>query len=192
MKRSIFLSILLVIVTIMVGCAHYSLVDSREKFLVGKGILVKTNIAWNVAKENGLIIWTIDGPGLQKLLFFTGIKDGKPLFKPKPGQDSEKVPMFRNTMTSLEIVDLIEASLSRQNVHQFEKKNLQPKNIGGEEGFQFDFSYFSEQGLEYEGLAAGTIKNNQLYLFLYTGVALHYFEKYISEVDYILQSIEFL
>jgi hypothetical protein len=64
--------------------------------------------------------------------------------------------------------------------------------VGGEDGFRFDFSYVSEEGLNYNGIAAGAVRDDKLYLVMYIGTTLHYFEKYIEEVDYILKSIEFL
>lgn len=190
MKTRFFL-IVTVVVFVLVGCAHYSLITPRESISVADSFSVKTNIAWSMAKENGLVIWTADGPVLQELIFFPGIVSGSPLIKIQ-GQDSKKMPTYGSSMTFLEIVDLIEATFSKLNFYKFEKQNLKPQVIGEEEGFRFDFTYVSKEGLDYKGFAAGAIKNQKLYLVLYTGTSLHYFEKYASEADYIINNLKIL
>jgi hypothetical protein len=192
MKYRLLLIALVGVLFIVSGCAYYSLVESGRKVEVDQGLWVESEIPWNKAKQRGAVIWTVDGPNLQQLIFFPGIKEGKPLLKPVTGQDSDKMPTYMAGMTFIEIIDLLEATLARENVHQFEKQNIVSVTVGGEDGFRFDFSYVSEEGLNYNGIAAGAVRDDKLYLVMYIGTTLHYFEKYIEEVDYILKSIEFL
>ncbi|KPJ99305.1 MAG: hypothetical protein AMJ60_05455 [Desulfobacterales bacterium SG8_35] len=180
------------VILIVTGCAHYTLIEAGKKVEVGQAFMVDPGISWSMAKENGVIIWTVDGPGLQRLIFFPGIEDGSPLFKASPGQEAEKMPIFEAAMTLLEVMDLLEATLVQRQFHQIKEHNLLPLTIGGHEGFWVDFSYASKAGLEYKGFAAGAIKERRLYLVMYTGTALHYYEKYAAEAEKIVKSIEFM
>lgn len=177
---------------IVTGCAHYTLIEAGNKVEVGQAFRVDPEISWSMTKENGVIIWTVDGPGLERLIFFPGIDDGAPLFKTSPGQKAEKMPIFKASMTFLEVMDLLEATLVQKQFHQFGKQNLRPATIGEHEGFRVDFSYASKAGLEYKGFAAGAIKDGRLYLVMYTGTALHYYEKYAAAAENIVKSIELL
>lgn len=190
MKTKLFLITTLVVFG-LTGCTHYSLVTPKERISVANCFSVDTNVAWSMAKENGVVVWTADGPGLQELIFFPGIASGSPLIKIQ-GQDSKKMPVYEDTMTSLEIVDLVEATFSKLNFYKFEKQNLKPQVIGGEDGFRFDFNYVSKDGLDYMGFAAGAVKSQKLYLVMYTGTSLHYYEKYASEADHIINSLKIL
>jgi len=193
MKNRMLLVGLLGVLFIVSGCAYYSLVETGKQVQVGQGLAVESDIAWNKATWRGAVTWTVDGPSLQQLIFLTGIDDGKPLFTPaRQGQNSEKMPKFRSGMTSLEIVDLLEATLVRENVHQFEKQNIQPVTFGGRDGFRFDFSYVSSGGLNYNGIATGAVKDDKLYLIMYLGTSMHYYEKYVEQVEQIINSVEFL
>jgi len=40
--------------------------------------------------------------------------------------------------------------MARLNYHQFAKQNLLPATIGGLDGFRVEFSFVSEQSLEYK------------------------------------------
>lgn len=192
MKNRLLLLVLAGVVFIVAGCAHYSLVESGNRVDVGQGLWVESDVAWSRAKYRGAVTWTVDGPGLQQLFFFPGVDDGNPLLKPVAGNDSKAMPAYRVGMTFLEVMDLLEATMARENVHKFEKQNMHPVTFGGEDGFRFDFSYVSEAGLDYQGTATGAVKNNKLYLVVYVGTILHYYEKYSAEVDRIIKSIEFL
>lgn len=190
MKTKFFL-VAAAVVFVLTGCTHYSLVPPNERISVANSFSVDTNVAWSMAKESGVVIWTADGPGLQELIFFPGIVPGAPLIKIQ-GQDSKKMPTYENTMTFLEIVDLVEATFSKLSYYKFEKQHLKPQVIGGEDGFRFEFNYVSKDGLDYTGFAAGAVKNQKLYLVLYTGTSLHYYGKYASEADYIINNLKIL
>jgi hypothetical protein len=184
------LCVLLGVAFIVTGCAHYSLVETGSKVEVAKGFRVDPVITWSKAKHYGVVMWTVDGPGLQQILFFPGIEDGAPLFKPMSEKKAAKMPLYRSPMSLLEVMDLLEATFARQDLHQIKKQNLLPITFAGQDGFRFDFSYFSKEGLEYKGFAEGAIKNNKLYLIIYTGTALHYYEEYAATANKIMKSTE--
>ena len=184
--------LLMAICFMMSGCVRYQLVESNDKVTVGAGFRVNPEIAWSMEQNNTVYLWTVDGPSLEQLIFFPGVKDGAPLFTPANSSTAKELPVYQTSMTLVEVADLLEATLSRQGFHQMEKRNLRPTPFGGQEGFRFDFTFVSKDGLEYRGMAAGTVKSDQLYLVMYMGTQLHYFDKYAPVAERILASIEVL
>ncbi len=183
---------LIVVVSILSSCAKYQLVASGHRVTVGGCFRVDPEIAWSMTKEEGVFIWTVDGPGLEQLIFFPGVKDGTPLIDRKKRGDSPQMPLYKSSMTLLEVVDLLEETMARLDFQQFEKQNLRPETIGGLDGFRVDFSFVSKQGLNYRGMAIGAGKDRNLYLVLYMGTALHYFDKYEMLVDRLIKNMEIL
>ena len=183
---------LIAVVFILAGCGVYRLVESGHRITVGECFRVDPEIAWSMTKDVGVVVWTVDGRGLEQLLFFPGVKDGAPLIARKQSGKSQPMPTYEDSMTLLEVVDLLEATMARLNYHQFAKQNLRPAPIGGLDGFRVDFSFVSEQGLEYRGEAVGATKDHKLYLVMYMGTALHYYDRYKTTVDRIITGMEIL
>jgi hypothetical protein len=172
---------------------------------------VKTNVAWSQADEEGIQVWTIDGPFLEALRF-VALNDGDTLFRTT---DSDtKLPRFRAHMTPNEVVEFFVASLKSVSggvdTHQLAKgmvlpaqiragsinaasidvKNLRPADFGRLPGFRFDFSFLSKEGLERQGIALGCIHEGKLLLVVYTGTKEYYFEKHKQDVETIFSSVE--
>jgi hypothetical protein len=170
---------------------HYSLVRADSQIQVGTAFKVKTLINWSKSEVSGVETWTVDGPHLQRLIFFKGVEAGKPLLEIKKGNE-ENVPMYTGSMTSIEIMELIEATLARSGGHSIATKDLRPEKFGGLSGFRFDFSYMTESGLKYNGFFVGAQKNDRLLGIMYLGTALHHYNKHIDDVEGIISSVEIL
>jgi len=183
---------LIAIVFTVASCGKYQLVESGHKVIVGECFRVDPEIPWSMTKEAGVFVWTVDGEVLERLIFFPGIKDGAPLVALQKSGDSREMPTYKDNMTLLEVVDLLEATMARLDYHQFEKRNLRPETIGGLDGYRVDFSFVSKQGLEYRGFAAGAKKAHKLYMVMYMGTTLHYYDRYETIVDRIINSMEIL
>lgn len=192
MKGGRTLFALIAVVTVLAGCGTYQLVESGHRVTVGECFRVDPDIPWSMTKKAGVFIWTVDGQDLDRLIFFPGIKDGAPLIDLKKSAGSPQMPTYKDSMSLLEVVDLLEATMARLDYHQFEKQNLQPATIGGLDGFRVDFSFVSKQGLEYRGFAAGATKDHKLYLVMYMGAALHYYDQYKPIADHIITGMEIL
>jgi len=191
MKKILIFSLVLMTFFLLTACAHYSLVEGGKTVVVGEGFRTTPQRAWSMGEEEGAIFWTADGPGLQRLIFFPAVGDGKPLYGAM-GDKAGTVPLFYATMTPLEIMDLVEATLVRRGVHQLEKQNLRPATMCNRDGFRFDFSFAAKSGLRYRGFATGTVKDRKLYLILYTGTELHYYDLYLREAESMAASTQIL
>jgi hypothetical protein len=188
------------IVFFVSACVYYSRVEPAKKDMGGGHYSVEPQISWNRATRGKVEIWTIDGPALEAVHFFSGIGDGENLF-PYYGKTSRKAkwPKFKKDMTANEVQEFVVDSMSApyhrtlvgpnmigNNVQAF---NLRPFKFGSRPGFRFELSFLSREGLEYEGFVVGTVKDDRLYLICYSGTREYYFLKYKETAEKIIASI---
>jgi len=173
------------------GCAQYVLVNP-ERQTVGDVISVEPGLRWNKVAmpsiQGNVQVWTLDGPALNTLVFFTGVPDGQPLFTRRlpPGANpaqQEKPPVFRATMNLVEIQELLEATLARTfQTTVVEGRNLKPVPFAGS-GFRFETRLLGRDEVERAGVFVGTIRGGKLYGAWFQGARLHYFTRYLPEFD---------
>lgn len=180
---------------LLAGCAPYVLVKP-ERQTVGGVISVQPGIAWNkmsVHDYQGKIeVWTLDGPALNTLMFFTGVPDGEPLFTART-QDAkqEKPPAFRATMNALEVQELLEATMARTfQTTIVEGHDLKPAPVASGRGFRFATRMVGRDEVERDGVFVGTIRNQKLYGAWFQGAKLHYFARYLPEFDNLVASVQ--
>jgi hypothetical protein len=193
MTNTRLLGVLLIF--LLTGCAAYGLVKP-ERQTVGGVISVQPGIAWNkVATQNlqGKIeVWTLDGPPLNTLMFFTGVPDGEPLFTVR-GQAAkqEKPPVFRATMNPLEVQELLEATVARTfQTTIVEAHDLKPTSLASGRAFRFETRMVGRDEVERDGVFVGTIRNQKLYGAWFQGAKLHYFARYLPEFDNLVASAQ--
>lgn len=180
-----------VMVFLFAGCARYSLVESSKAIKVGDILQLETPISWSKVEQGNMEIWTVDGPQLQRLTFFKGIEEGKPLY-PDAAGNKDKIPLYENSMSAMEIMELFEATWARSGFHKIQTSNLRPDKLGSLDGFRFELRYATEEGLSYEGFVMGAIKGNKLIALTYEGTSLCHFEKHKQDVEKIVSSINVL
>jgi hypothetical protein len=188
-------SIMLFVTASLAGCVTpYSLVNP-ERQIVGDVISVQPGIKWNkvglTAYQGKLEVWTLDGPTLNTLVFFTGVPDGEPLFTTRSGNPAqqEKPPVFKATMNPLEIQELLEATVARYfETTLAEGRNLRSETIAEGRGFRFETRLVGRDEIERAGIFIGTIRNKKLYGAWFQGARLHYFERYRPEFDRLVKS----
>lgn len=173
------------LVFILTGCAVYTLIEP-QRVAIGDLYTVEPQIRWSSASEGKLDIWTVDGPTLQAIRFMKGLKDGDVLFE---GKDEEKRPKFKKHMTPSEIMEFVVDSITLAGAEKVQATNLRPEKFGSVQGFRFEFSFASTEGLEGQGFAVGAVVKERLQLIMYTGVKAHYFPKHKDDVERIIRSI---
>lgn len=190
---------LLAFLTLVAGCATtYTLVEPRRQ-TVGEVISVEPGLKWNKmaysAYDGRVEVWTLDGPALNTLVFFTGVRDGEPLFVPRFADKTrmEKPPVFRSTMNPVEVQELLNATVTRFfRTTLAEERNMRPQTIGGGRGFRFETRMVGRDEVERAGTFVGTISNGKLYGAWFQGARLHYFARYVPEFDRIIASAQLL
>lgn len=184
--------VLLAFVCFIAACTQFTLVDQAKRVTFDDTYSIAPQIAWSKHSEGDIEVWTVDGPLLQELIFFSGIASGKPLFPPQPRAKEKELPAFSDKMTALEVRDLLVATLSRRNQFSVETQGLRPWQFGSIDGFRFDLSLVTDDGLNKQGFAVGAIRDDKLYLIAFSAAEVHYFGKYKGTVESLLGSIEMI
>jgi hypothetical protein len=189
-------SVLVLALLALAGCAPFVLV-SPERQTVGAVISVAPGMKWNKltmsAFQGKVEVWTLDGPTLNTLLFFTGVPDGEPLFTRRDAAagQQEKPPVFRATMNPVEIQELLEATAARYfRTTIAEGRNLKPVPIANGQGFRFETRLLGRDEVERAGVFVGTIRGGKLYGAWFQGAKLHYYERYLPEFDRLVASAQ--
>lgn len=182
MRRTVVgLGLLLVVA----GCAAYTVVEPKRTTIAGV-YSVEPQIRWSASSSGKLESWTTDGFFLHALRFFKGIEDGEAIV---PAAGPRALPVFRSTMTPNDIAELVVDTLSKLQAQQVEMKGLRPARFGDVDGFRFDLTYLSREGLEKEGLVSGAVIQGKLHLIVYDGATQHYFPKHRETVERLLESV---
>lgn len=179
---------LLLLCFAVAGCMRYSMVKSDQSVRVGSTFTVETPINWSKSKQGVVETWTVDGPNLQRLIFFTGIAEDQPLFPAAWGSKKQDLPTYKSIMNSLEIEEFIETSLARNGAYQITTRDLRPAMLDNLKGFRFEFSYLVESGLKYDGFVVGAKQEDKLLAIMYVGTALHHYGKHLNDAEKIIAS----
>ena len=185
-------------VLLAAGCATPYVLVQPERQTVGGVISVQPAMKWNkvtITDYRGNVeVWTLDGPVLNTLVFFTGVRDGEPLFTraQRPGQPApEKPAVFRATMNPVEVQELLEATVARYfQTTIAEGHNLKAVPMANGQGFRFETRLIGRDEVERDGVFVGTIRAGKLYGAWFQGAKLHYFSRYLPEFDRLLASAE--
>ena len=147
---------------------------------------VTPQIEWNRNMTSLRENWTIDGYALQALRFYA-VPDGAML---SGRVDPEgKAPAFHKAMLPNEIQEFFVETVAGAGWAHVKPSGLKPAKFGSLPGFRFSFTMVEEDGLEYEGMVKGVVKDDELHLILYSGTKLHYFPTHKKTVEKIFASI---
>ncbi|MGH8702679.1 MAG: hypothetical protein ACREVR_16125, partial [Burkholderiales bacterium] len=176
LRVTLFLGLVL-----LAGCAPFALVNP-ERQTVGDVISVQPGMKWNKMTSHNyqgkVEVWTLDGPVLNTLLFFTGVPDGEPLFTQRTvgSSQGEKPPVFKASMNPIEIQELLEATIARYfQTTLAEGRNLKPVPVADGKGFRFETRMVGRDEVERDGVFVGTIRNKKLYGAWFQGAKLQYY-----------------
>jgi len=173
---------------LLAGCARYTLVDRGPHTVAGL-YTVDPQIRWSASTNGKVEMWTVDGSGLESIQFLNGLADGEVLIQAAAAANSPKRMTFRKTMTPSELAELLADALTSAGAQHVTVTNLGPHQFGSAPGFRCELAFTNKGGLAKQGLAAGAIINDRLYVVLYTGAKLHYYEAYRADVEKMIQSI---
>jgi hypothetical protein len=177
----------------LAGCATpaYKDVTAEKSVEVGNGVLVNPQIEWGQASVPGFrgTLWTVDGAGLDALMFFPGVPPGSALISP---ERSDKVDEHTYTMTMLpdDVMELTAANLEKLGYQQVHATALRPAPFGSVKGFRFDLSFTNADGLQMKGMALGCQRNGRLDLILFMAPTEYYFDHYAATVDRVFSSVQ--
>ena len=195
MRRLLFAGALALAVA---GCTTVSHVRPGERAVINGSLAVQPTKDWSQVSTFSLygaqvVVWTMDGPELDKLCFVAGLENNASIHADRPGRTPE--PKFRANMTPTEVMELFEAAYARPIPTPviFRTGALRPAKFAGLDGFRFDFSFTDQADeVERQGFATGAIHQGKLYLVFYHGARIHYFAKNLPEVEAIIRTARVL
>lgn len=144
-----------------------------------------TDASWNKAPQTmtrhlhkGSQLWTRDGLLLDYMVLIPGVSNGGTLFKSR--SKSLVYPAYQAGMLPNEIVELTESSLAKLNGTDVavSSANLRPFRLGAQRAVMFDLTLIGTDGPSRRGRAVAFVQDEALYLMLYVGTRLHYFDKH--------------
>ena len=179
-------------VALLAACATWTLVEGPRVEMGGVYTVMPAG-TWNSRSEGDRVFWTVDGPGLQQLIFFNGIEGGDALFSEAffaSASDKQKRHRFKPSMDFFQIDELVSGTWAGLDWQRVETKKLRPAPFGPFEGFRLELSCLNPEGLDYRGLVAGAIVEERLYLMVYLATRFHFYDTSLAQVEAILRSIE--
>ena len=188
--------IAVIALALLVGaCTQYALVQP-QRVTVKDALVVEPDIAWNKVNQQDITgrssteIWTADGPLLNTLTFFAGIEDGKPLFVQTAEQEKQdKLPEFRKTMSSTDIMELVESTYAKITQSSLTKtRELRPDKFAGKDGFRFEMTYVGKDEVDREATAIGMVHEGRLYMIVYQGTRLYHHGLRRQQAERIIQT----
>ncbi|MDA0690802.1 MAG: hypothetical protein O3A78_07740 [Nitrospinae bacterium] len=169
----------------LTGCmVKYNFVENK-RITIAETYSVEPQITWSGKTIDNNHMWTLNGPNLERIVFLNNIKDGETLFK------NEKSQPFKKGLNIIELAELFSNSMQKDGKWlKVKTLNLQPKNFGPFDGFNFETTMVSEKGLAYRGLVSGAVIEEELFLVFYLAVEMHYYPKHIEHFKNMLSSIQ--
>lgn len=178
----------------LAGCETYQAVEPGLR-PVGDGMTVTSTKPWvsvntPYALKGPDVTWTLDGLGLNRLLIFGGIDDGKALITAKQRAGVPPPPAFARTMDGLELGELVGATVSRTMAGgvAVETLSLNPVTFMAHPGFEMEFAFPTSSGLEMRGFASGANIDGELFLVMFVAPRMHYYGKDLAEARAIAAS----
>lgn len=150
---------------------------------------------WNRLKYRegqNVEVWTLDGPLLNRVVFFGGVDTGKPLLKE---EDKKRAPLpkFSDTMLLTDIPGLLESTYRTQGrVSQIEIETQEPTKVSGKQAVRFTYRFVrGEDDVLRRGEGVGAISNKKLYMVIYEAPALHFFAKDLEKYRQLVSTLSF-
>ena len=169
---------------LLAGCAGGMIAPGKEAS-IGNGMHVTPERAWNRISGDPEI-WTSEGPLIDRVYFFTGIKSGRALIS---GVHDDRVA-FDAKMLPNDVEDLVVTTLTRTGYQGVRAGSLAPCPFGADKGFCFDLSFATDDGLEMKGMAMARNRAGTLDLFLFHAPAEYYYGALSPDVSKLFASAQ--
>ena len=149
---------------------------------------------WNRLSRNegkNTEIWTIDGDGLNKVMFLGGIAPGTALIR-EIDKKNRPLPKVAGNMLITDIPALLESTYRvRYGVNRMTIDSQEPATISGQKGIRFTYSFTRDDEVDRKGEAIGAIIGGKLYLVSYEAPALHFFDKDLEKYRHLASTVKF-
>lgn len=132
-------------------------------------------------------LWTVNGEALDAVYLYHGLRPGDALL---PERRGITLPTLRAGMAAHEVQEFFADTLRRTGAARVETEALVPVTVQGAEGFRFELSFSSKDGLEYQGLVQGILKEDKLFLLYFSAPRLHFYPALAPAAERLFASVE--
>lgn len=171
----------------LAGCAPFTLVEDKP-VTVG-AFTVQPQMVWNSGRtnESHVTLWTVDGLGLNSLLFFSDIGNGDALME-LPNTEKKDTRPYSSTMLPDEVAELVGYYFTHTGSRELKLGPVQPVHLGSQQGFRFDATYVTEAGLKMKAMATFAQPNGKLDLILFYAPEEYYFGHMAGPVEKLFET----
>ena len=184
--------VLLLLLAALGGCVSVAKVDTGTH-PVGERMTVHLEGAWNHINAPGLgpaQTWTMEGLTVDRLMFYSGIRDGQIVNAELPGAAGQKLKnfTFKSSMQPDEIVAMFEGMLTRDG-STFKLSRLEPATFGGLKGFRFEYAVTRKSdNVQLSGFGYGTVSKGELFSVMYMAPRLEFYPRHAPDAEKIGKS----
>ena len=183
--------VLLLLLAALGGCASVTKVETGTR-PVGDRMTVHLEGPWNHINVPGLgpgQTWTMEGLTVDRLMFYSGIRDGQVVHPELPGtQQKMKSFSFKSSMQPDEIVTMFEGMLTRDG-STFKLNKLEPATFGGLKGFRFEYAVTRKaDNVHLAGFGYGAVSKGELFSVLYMAPRLGFYPRHAPDAEKIGRS----
>jgi hypothetical protein len=177
----------LLVVALLAGCASVAKVETGKR-TVGERLVLTLDGAWNHVNAPGLgpaQVWTMEGMPIDRMLIFSGVKDGEPVHESRGATPRRFV--FQARMQPDEIVSMFEGAIMSEG-SSFKLLKMEP-TIFGTKGFRFEYATTRQYDhVQLLGVGYATVDKGELFALLYFAPRIEFYPRYRPRVDGIAQS----
>ena len=188
MKRFLFLIPILMFVA---SCTHIKMIEPKPQE-IGKAYQVNPTKQWNGLNKTSFQTvaeqWTKDGPLLNGISFWHNISNDDALFEER----GVEYPKFREDMRATEVMEFFVSSAAKTGAVDFETSNLRPAKFGDADGFRFEYTYVTDDGLKMRGMVLAAVIEKKLQMMSFWATEAHYYEQNVEEVEKIFGSVQLI
>ena len=176
---------------VLAGCVSIAKVERGDR-AIGARMVISIEGPWNHVNAPGIgpaETWTMEGLPVDRLLLYSGIKDGESIYA--TGQESSSVKRFsfRANMQPDEIVSLFEGMLTRDG-SRFKLSGLAPFDFAGQKGFRFDYALTRKvDNVRLLGRGYGTVSRGELFAIVYMAPQLAFFARHKDRVEHMASAV---
>ena len=154
---------------------------------------VDSSLDWARIKYVRSQLWTIDGSPLNKFVFISKVKPNEHVFLlARERKSRPDGPWFKPGMRPDEIENIMLDGWRQMGFAQVSGSNLRPAKYGSSDGLRFDVVMTNEDGLIYQGTAGAVERNQHLNVMFWIAPKEYYFDRDISAVNKMFDSLRFI
>jgi hypothetical protein len=181
---------LLLLLACLGGCASVAKVETGTRS-VGDRMTVHLEGPWNHINVPGMgpgETWTMEGLTVDRLMLYSGIKDGQVIHAEAPATAQLKSFSYRSSMQPDDIVAMFEGMLTRDG-SSFKLLKLEPATFGGIKGLRFEYSVTRKQdNVHLTGFGYSSVSKGELFSVLYMAPRLGFFPRHAPAAEQISRS----